>query len=123
MRFLFIIPFIMPMALRAQALDLLVNEARQNNREILAAQKKYEAARQKPSQERSLADPMVSVGYTSSGAPYPVAGIGSAVTANVGVMVSQELSFPGKRALRGEIAAKEASAEFEQYLTVRLNVV
>jgi len=114
---------LLPLGLHAQALDALVSEALLRNREILAAQKKYEALRQKPSQERSLADPMVSVGYTSSGAPYPVAGLGSAVTANVGVMVSQELSFPGKRSLRGEIAAKEASAEYEQYLAVRLNVV
>src|SRR5436190_7183999 len=112
-----------PMAMRAQALDSLVEEALLHNREILAAQKKYEAARQKPSQERSLADPMVSVGYTAAGAPYPVAGLGREVTANAGVMVSQELSFPGKRNLRGEIAAKEASAEYEQYLAVRLNVV
>src|SRR5207344_3310349 len=42
---------------------------------------------------------------------------------NVGVMISQELSFPGKRQLRGDIAAKEASAEYEQYLAVRLSVV
>jgi outer membrane protein TolC len=38
-------------------------------------------------------------------------------------MVSQEVPFPGKRQLRGAIAGKEADAEFEQYLTVRLNVV
>src|SRR4051794_5714551 len=112
-----------PVRVPAQALDTLVDEALLHNREILAAQKKYEASRQRPSQERSLADPMVSVGYTAVGAPYPVAGIGREVTANAGVMVSQELSFPGKRGLRGEIAAKEASADYEQYLGVRLNVV
>jgi len=106
----------------AQDLPALVSEALLQNREILAAQKKYEAMRQKPGQENSLPDPMVSVGYTSSGAPYPVAGIGSSPTANAGIMVSQELPFPGKRALRGEIAAKEASAEYEQYLAVRLSV-
>src|SRR5215471_444053 len=117
-RFLLLVPLMAPTALRAQALESLVEEALLHNREILAAQKKYEASRQKPSQERSLADPMLSVGYTSNGAPYPVAGLGSSVTANVGVMVSQELSFPGKRALRGEISAKEASAEYEQYLAV-----
>jgi outer membrane protein TolC len=119
-RYLFL--FVLPMALHAQPLPALVEEALLHNREVLAAQKKYEAARQKPSQESSLPDPMVSVGYTSNGGPYPVAGLGRDVTSNVGVMVSQELPFPGKRQLRGEIAAKEASAEYEQYLAVRLNV-
>ncbi len=65
----------------------------------------------------------MSVGYTSAGRPYPVAGIGRAVTANAGVMVSQEMPFPGKRQLRGAIAEKEASAEFDEYRAVRLNVV
>jgi cobalt-zinc-cadmium efflux system outer membrane protein len=124
MRFIrFLYPFLFVPPIWAQSLDSLVQEALLHNREILAAQKKYEAARQRPSQERSLADPTVSVGYTAVGAPYPVAGIGREVTANAGVMVSQELSFPGKRQLRGEIAGKEASAEYEQYLSVRLNVV
>jgi cobalt-zinc-cadmium efflux system outer membrane protein len=107
----------------AQPLPSLVEEALRNNREILAAQKRYEAARQRPSQASSLPDPMVSVGYTSNGGPWPVAGIGREPTSNAGLTVSQEMPFPGKRKLRGEIAAKEAGAEFEQYLSVRLNVV
>ncbi|HEY1495325.1 MAG TPA: TolC family protein [Candidatus Solibacter sp.] len=109
-------------ALRAQPLPTLVEEALRRNREILAAQKKYEAARQMPAQASALADPTISVGYTANGAPYPGAGLGRDVTSNAGVMLSQELPFPGKRQLRGDIAAKEASAEFEQYLAVRLNV-
>src|SRR5215475_3841705 len=105
-------------AARAQSLNVLVAEALRENREILAAQKRYEAARQRPGQERSLPDPMVSLGYASNGWPYPGAGLGSDVTSNIGMMVSQEIPFPGKRQLRGEIAAKEAGAEFEQYLAV-----
>ena len=38
----------------AQPLASLVDEALHNNREILAAQKKYEAARPRPSQAASL---------------------------------------------------------------------
>jgi outer membrane protein TolC len=110
-------------ALRGQALSTLVDEALRSNREILAAQKKYEAARQMPAQASALADPVVSAGYAANGAPYPGAGLGRDITSNIGVMVSQELSFPGKRQLRGDIAAKEASAEFEQYLAARLGVV
>lgn len=107
----------------AQTLTSLVNEALQNNREILAAQKKYEAARQRPSQAASLPDPTVSVGYTSNGGPWPVDGIGRAVTSNAGVMISQEMPYPGKRKLRGAIAGKEADAEFQEYLSVRLNLI
>jgi outer membrane protein TolC len=112
----------LPALAAAQPLPALVDEALRNNREILAAQKKYEAARQRPAQAGALPDPTVSLGYTSSGAPYPVAGIGISPTANAGIMVSQEIPFPGKQKLRGEIAAKEADAEFQQYLSVRLSV-
>lgn len=108
---------------QAQELPQLIDQALRGNREILAAQKRYEAARQRAPQERSLPDPVVSLGYTSVGGPYPVAGIGREVAANAGVMVSQEFPFPGKRELRGSIAEKEADAEFEQYRAVRLNVV
>ena len=112
----------LPALAAAQPLDSLVAEALHNNREILAAQKKYEAARQRPSQASSLPDPTVSLGYTSVGAPYPVAGIGREQASNAGVMVSQEMPFPGKQKLRGEIAGKEADAEYQQYLAVRLSV-
>jgi outer membrane protein TolC len=101
---------------------VLVEEALRHNREILAAQKKYEAARQMPAQASALADPLVGIGYTANGAPYPGAGLGRDVTSNIGVMVTQELPFPGKRQLRGDIAAKEASAEFQTYLATRLSV-
>jgi outer membrane protein TolC len=43
-------------------------------------------------------------------------------TSNVGFMVSQELTAAGKRKLRGEIAGKEADAEFQQYLAAQLSV-
>ena len=114
---------VLPIALGAQPLPSLVEEALHYSREILAAQKRYEAARQRPSQAASLPDPMLSLGYTSNGVPYPVAGIGRDVTSNAGIMVSQEMPAPGKRQLRGEIAAQEAGAEFQQYLATRLSVV
>ena len=113
----------MPGLAGAQPLSSLVDEALHNNREILAAQKKYEAARQRPSQASSLPAPTVSLGYASNGAPYPVDGLGHDVTSNASVMVSQEVPFPGKQKLRGEIAARQADAEFQAYLAVRLNVV
>ncbi len=101
----------------------LAGEAIRNNPEIVAAQKSYEAARQRPSQENSLPDPMISLGYTSVGNPLPGAGLGTQVLSNVGVMYSQELPYPGKLKLRGEIASKEAEAAFQQYQAVQLDVI
>lgn len=103
-------------------LDDWVREALTHNSEIQAAQKRYEAAREKPAQARSLPDPMVSVGYASSGGPFPGQGLGTSPTSNIGVMVSQELPAPGKRTLRGNIAAKDADAEFQQYLALQLTI-
>lgn len=107
----------------AQDLNQLVSEALRANPEILAAQKRYEAARQRPSQESSLPDPMLSFSYNSVGRPWPGAGLGSQPQANAGVMVSQEFPAPGKRKLRGDIASREADAEFQNYQLARLNVV
>jgi len=114
---------LLPALAGAQPLSSLVDEALRNNREIMAAQKRYEASRQRPTQAGSLPAPTVSLGYTSNGGPYPGAGLGRDITSNAGVMISQEVPFPGKQKLRSEIAAKEADAEFQQYLTVRLSVV
>lgn len=104
-------------------LDQLLSEALNSNPEILAAQKRYEAARQRPNQESSLPDPMFSPGYASNGAPWPGARLGTEPTSNIGFMVSQEFPGPGKRRLRGEIAAKEADAEFQQYEAAQLSVI
>lgn len=107
---------------RSELTDLL-NEALNNSPEIRAAQKRYEAARQRPTQVSSLPDPMFSPGYNSSGRPWPGAGLGTEVTSNIGVMVSQEIPFPGKRKLAGDMAVKEFEAEWQQYQQAKLNVV
>ena len=91
----------------------LTSEAIRNNPEIVAAQKNVEAARQRPAQQSSLPDPMISLGYTSVGNPLPGAGLGSQVLSNIGILSSQELPYPGKLKLKGEIASKEADAAFQ----------
>jgi cobalt-zinc-cadmium efflux system outer membrane protein len=101
----------------------LVAEALRRNPEILAAQKRYEAARQRPAQQRALPDPMLSFGWNSSGNPLPGAGVGTEPVANVGTMASQELPYPGKLRLKAQVASKEAGAEAQQYRAVQLNVI
>jgi len=121
--------FVLSLTLSAQGqnerlrLDSLAAEALQNNREILAAQKRYEAARQRPSQASSLPDPMFSPGYSASGRPWPGAGLGTEPTSQIGFMLSQEFPFPGKQKLRGNMATKEAEAEFQDYQGVQLKVL
>ncbi len=112
------------LALSAQAASLkeLVAEALRNNPEIVAAQKRYEAARQRPSQESALPDPMLSLGYNSSGNPLPFQGIGVEPIANAGFMFTQEFPWPGKRKLKGQMAEREAEAEFQQYQGAQLGV-
>ena len=101
----------------------LTSEAMKSNPEIVAAQKGYEAARQRPTQESTLPDPMISLGWVSVGNPLPGAGLGSEVLSNIGLTYSQELPYPGKLKLRGEIASKEAEAAFQQYEAVQLDVI
>ena len=57
---------------------------------------------------------MVSAGYNASGHPLPGAGLGVEPTANIGLMVSQQIPFPGKRDLRGAMASRNAEAELKQ---------
>ena len=122
-----LIVLLAPAALQAQprariALAEVVAEALANSPEIAAAERRLDAARQRPAQERSLPDPVLSGGYDAAGRPWPGAGLGSEPTANIGFMVSQELPYPGKRDLRGAIALREADAEGEQVDAVRLSV-
>ncbi len=101
----------------------LVSDALLHNPDVLMAQRRYEATRQKPVQERVLPDPTVSFGWNSVKYPLPGAGVGSEPMANIGVMVSQEFPYPGKLRLRALIAAKEADAEAQQYRATALSTV
>jgi len=122
-----LIVLLAPAALQAQprariALAEVVAEALAKSPEIAAAERRLDAARQRPAQERSLPDPVLSAGYDAAGRPWPGAGLGSEPTANIGFMVSQELPYPGKRDLRGAMASREADAEGQQVDAVRLSV-
>jgi len=101
----------------------LVAEALLRNPDVLAAQRRYEATRQRPVQERTLPDPVVSVGWNSVKYPLPGAGLGSEPMANIGVVASQDFPYPGKLRLRALIATKEADAEAQQYRATALSVV
>jgi outer membrane protein TolC len=104
-------------------LEDLVAQALDHNPEILAAQKKYEAARQRPSQVSTLPDPVFSPGWNSNGNPLPGAGIGRDATSNIGFSITQDIPYPGKQRLRANVARKEADAQFAELDAVQLSVI
>jgi len=90
-------------------LDMLVTELLKNNPEIQAAESRYRAALARPSQLRTLPDPVVSfVSVNMDGNPVPFTTLGEDSQASVGLMLEQEFPFPGKLKLAGQVAEKEA---------------
>jgi outer membrane protein, heavy metal efflux system len=104
-------------------LDFLVEELLRSNPELQAARKRYEAALTRPAQESALPDPRVTAGWISNGWPYPGAGLGSEPTSNIGLQFAQEIPFPGKRALKGGIAQKEADGAAQAVRAAELRLL
>lgn len=111
-----------PVVLAAQAaqesrlsLDNLVTEVMENNPEIRAARERWEAAKAIVPQVQTLPDPKVQLGYQRMPMVEPLEG------AVYGF--GQEIPFPGKLRLRGEVAAREAERLEQEYQATRLRVV
>jgi len=92
----------------ASPLSELLKEAEQNNPQIQAARQGTQAAREVPAQVTALPDPMFDVQQVNVGSPRPFAGYTNSEFAYLGLGVSQDIPYPGKRRLRGEIAKREA---------------
>lgn len=100
-----------PVPVEDPMLASLIDEALARNPDVAAARQLATAAGQRPAQARSLANPMASVDYTNDGwSP----SLGSMPMTTLGFMASQELPYPGKRGLRGDIASREASQVEQQ---------
>jgi outer membrane protein, heavy metal efflux system len=97
----------------------LVEEAERNNPEIQAARHGWEAAQLVPTQVSTLPDPQVVFQQVSVGSPRPFAGYTNSDFAYVGLGFSQDIPYPGKLRLRGEIAKKEADVTQQRYESVR----
>ena len=104
-------------------LDALIDEADRNNPQILAARHAWKAATLMPSQVSTPPDPQLTVQQFAVGSPRPFAGFSNSEFAYLGLGVSQDLPYPGKLRLRGEIAQRDAAAEREHYETARRTVV
>jgi outer membrane protein TolC len=86
----------------------LLTEAGQNNSQITAADDAWQAAKQVPRQVSTLPDPTLTYQNFSVGSPKPFAGYTDNNFAYIGIGASQELPYPGKLRLRGEVAKRKA---------------
>ena len=91
--------------------DQLVDEALQNNPEILAAKKKWEVFKEKIPQAYSLEDPMLGLGIISLPTNFSFRQEDMTMKE---ISISQRFPFPGKRPLMKEMAEKEAEAVFTE---------
>lgn len=102
--------------------DLLA-EAERNNPQIQAARQGWQAAKQVPSQVSTLPDPQFQVQQFSVGSPRPFAGYTNSDFAYFGLGISQDIPYPEKLRLKGEIATQDAGIVEQQYESVRRAVL
>jgi cobalt-zinc-cadmium efflux system outer membrane protein len=107
----------------ATPLPTLIGEADRSNPQIQAAFRAWKAATQVSSQVSAPPDPQLTVQQFAVGSPRPFAGFSNSDFAYLGLGVSQDLPYPGKLHLRGEIARQDAAAARERYEAVRRSVI
>jgi len=89
-------------------LSELLTEASQNNSQIAAADYGWQAAKEVPRQVSTLPDPTFTYQQFGVGSPKPFAGYTNSDFSYIGIGASQELPYPGKLHLRGEVAQRDA---------------
>src|SRR6202789_3921111 len=92
-------------------LSQLLAEAEANNPQISAADHGVRAARQMAPQVTTLPGPKFTYQQFSVGSPKPFAGYTNSDFAYIGVGASQEVPFPGKLRLRGQVAEQDAGTK------------
>ena len=101
----------------------VLQQAEQNNPQIQAARQGWKAAQEVPSQVSTLPDPQFQLQQVNVGSPRPFAGYTNSDFAYFGLGVSQDLPYPGKLRLKGEIAKRDADVSQQQFESVRLSVL
>src|SRR6267378_891572 len=104
-------------------LSELLAEAEKNNPQIEAARQGWQAAKQVPTQVSTLPDPQFTLQHLSVGSPRPFAGYTNSEFAYLGLGISQDIPYPGKLRLKGEIAKREADVSQQQIESVRRTVL
>ena len=104
-------------------LSELLAEAEKNNPQIEAARQGWQAAKQVPTQVSTLPDPQFNLQHVSVGSPRPFSGYTNSDFAYLGLGVSQDIPYPGKLRLKGEIAKRDAEVSQQQVESVRRAVL
>jgi cobalt-zinc-cadmium efflux system outer membrane protein len=104
-------------------LSELLAEAEKNNPQIEAARQGWQAGKQVPTQVSTLPDPQFNLQHVSVGSPRPFAGYTNSDFAYLGLGVSQDIPYPGKLRLKGEIAKRDADVSQQQIESVRRAVL
>src|SRR5947209_3603567 len=106
----------------ATRLSSLIEEAAKNP-QILAASHAYKAASQTPKSAAALPDTQFMMQHLSVGSPRPFAGYTNSDFAYIGIGISQDIPYPGKRKLRAEVAGREAESLQAQVASISRDVV
>src|SRR5579864_5403826 len=124
-RHLWIVPILVSAALgqNSVGLQVLIAEARENNPAIKAAERAVDTSRYGPAQASALPDTEVMVQHFTVGSPRPFAGYSNSDFAYIGFGASQELPYPGKRALRANVAQHEIAISGAEKNSVVWNVL
>jgi cobalt-zinc-cadmium efflux system outer membrane protein len=101
----------------------LLTEAEKHNPQIQAARHSWQSAKQIPTQVVTLPDPQVVLQLMNVGSPRPFAGYTNSDFAYIGLGFSQDLPYPGKLRLRGEVAQKDSEGTQQKYESVRRAVL
>lgn len=101
-------------------LDALIEEAMTNNLDIMASMAKIDAAKYRIPQAQSLPDPMVMVGYQNEG--FERYSYGEMEGSQWMFSASQMFPFPGKRSLKGDMAARDAESLESKHELLKLRI-
>jgi outer membrane protein, heavy metal efflux system len=105
------------------SLSELLAEAEKNNPQIEAAWQGWQAAKQVPTQVSTLPDPQFTLQHVSVGSPRPFAGYTNSDFAYIGLGVSQDIPYPGKLRLKGEVAKRDADISQQQIESIRRTIL
>ncbi len=101
------------------ALEEAVKQARENNPEIIAMRKKWDAAKSRIRQEKTWANPLAFIDWQKM--PESDFGLNNAEEKMYGI--SQMVPFPGKLSIKGKIAKYDAEKTEWEYRETELKVV
>ena len=102
-------------------LNQLIDEALRNSPELLVSETRVSASKYKIPQAKSLPDPMFMFGYQNEG--FNRFTLGEEPDAYGMFSLSQMFFFPGKRALKGEMAAKDMESQKAMHSATQLKIV